>query len=500
VISKLASYLPRLPEKEYGISSLVASVINYGLDAWWQKTDERNRIDPMPWCPADPHAHVCETWLGCALYRCVSLNRTYPTWARALNAYAFWCLFEGQTAEYEIIPYLDVYEFRDMIKGSHQYRIQSEIIPIELGKQIRLPVFGNFFVQSRGTNICMFITLDLCYDSSRCTITVMTAPEHAIEAEQFLRAMDASIEANDIYYRKCLSYDRGKLDFAAVTPTLWDDIVMKPDLKVRIQQNTIGILDNTEVLSGLGMCPNRNLLMISPPGMAKTMTFRAVSCDVEGRITRIWCTGKSIGHAEHVTQLFAAARAMAPCIVFIEDMDLFGGERTASRESRVLNEFLACLDGAQENAGVVIMASTNDVVSMDEALVNRPGRFEIKIEVPLPDEADRFAMLNKFLTTYHAKHDVTVSKDTIKNVIEMTDGLTGDYVRSLAKSVVIRAVARGAPVVNETVVFSADDVIDAAQQVMQNYMIGKRAKRHHIFEAEGSHCGSFKKDPKIVKS
>jgi AAA+ superfamily predicted ATPase len=484
--NRIASYLAALQESEYGISSTVSGVINYLLDSYYAKLDQRTKPPkPVKWYPDDPHAHVREVWLQTDLYKCVSLNRSYPTWARSLNAYAFWCLFDGPTSSYEIIPFLDVYEFRDMLKGHHGYRIQSEMITIAFNNQVRLPIFGNFFVQHRGSGIHLFVSLDLCYELSSCNVTVMVAPNHAAEAEQFLAAMDASIIANDIYYRRCLSYECNKLDFCVVTPTTWTSIIMKPQVKDNIRQNTVSVLEHTELLNSLGMCPNRNLMLISPPGMAKTTIFRAVSCDVEGTITRIWCTGKSIEYPEHVTQLFAAARALAPCIVFIEDMDLFGRDRSLSSSinPRVLNEFLAMLDGAQENAGVVVMASTNDVVSMDEALINRPGRFDVKIEIPFPDADDRLNMLNKFLTDFHACHDSTVTKDVIQTVINMTDGLTGDYMKSLVKTVVIRAVSDNKSD-GKSVIFGAEHIINAAEQVIKNYQIGKRAKRHHVFEGE----------------
>jgi AAA+ superfamily predicted ATPase len=403
-----------------------------------------------------------------------------------LDAYAFWCLFEGPTSSYNIVPFIDTYEFRDLIKGSYQYRIQSEMISIALGKQVRLPIFGNFFVECKGTGTRLFVSLDLAYESSACCITVLVAPQHAAQAEQFLCDMDASIQANDIYYKKCLSYECGKIDFYAVSPTSWSSIIMKEDLKENIRQNTVGVLENMEILTGIGMCPNRNLMLISPPGMAKTMTFRAISCEIEGQMTRIWCTGKSIEYPEHVTKLFEAARALAPCVIFLEDLDLTGGERSSSRgDPRVLNELLQCLDGAQENAGVVVIASTNDASALDEAILNRPGRFDVKIEVPLPDAADRREMLNKFFLGYHATFDPSVTMDTIKTILDMTEGLTGDYMKNLAKTTVVRAVANGS-CDGKNVIINSDHITGAADQAMKNFAIGKRAKRHHHYEDEVS--------------
>jgi SpoVK/Ycf46/Vps4 family AAA+-type ATPase len=169
-------------------------------------------------------------------------------------------------------------------------------------------------------------------------------------------------------------------------------------------------------------------------------------------------------------------------------MDLFGRDRTSGMygaDNHVLNEFLACLDGAQENAGVVVMASTNDIASMDEALVNRPGRFDIKFEIPLPDAQDRSDMLKCFLSEYHATPDQTVTNDTWHTVIKLTEGLTGAYIRLLAKTTVIHAVSDGkcAPGASACT-FSTDNLNAAAEQCMANFAIGKKAKKHHQIESD----------------
>lgn len=485
-VRRTANYLSRILNAPYGVSDAVSGAVNYFLDSYWSKLDQRllaARQEEV-WTPSDPDSHIKELWLGCEIHKAVNLNRSYPSFARNLNAWAFTRLFRnyaGPGATYEVVPFLDQYDFKEMLKGRTAYKIQYEMLSIDLGKAFTLPVYGTFFVRNEVDDTHLVVRLDLCYDSNRCEISVMSHPTHQEAAEKFLGDLEASIAANDIYFKKCLSFDHGRLEFAGVTPTVWDDIVLKDQVKCAIRDNTVEVLRHMDELASVGMCPNRNAILISPPGMAKTTLFRAISLETEGQATRIWCTGKSIEYPEHVTSLFQAARTLAPCIVFIEDMDLFGGNRSglSGSESRVLNEFLSCLDGAQENAGVVVMASTNDIASMDEALVNRPGRFDVKIEIPYPDAADRGLMLHSFLKKLHAEPDATVTKDTVRTVIDLCDGLTGAYVKELAKSAVIRAVAEGR-LKDGVVTFCADDLTAAAEQVMKNFAIGQRAKKHHV--------------------
>lgn len=480
---RVASYLSGLRSEEYGIAPAISGVVNFLLDSFFAKSDERllrmrGEEDPSP---SDPDSHIKEMWLGCEIHMAISLNQGYPAFAKNLHAWAFTRMFRqcgDQGCGYDVIPFLDQYQWKDLLKGRSSYRIQQEQLSIGLGQVASLPVYGTFFIE-RLDGVRLVVMVDFGFNMPGCSLTVLSHPEHQEAAEQFLRDFSASIVANDIYFRKCLTFVRGHLDFSGVTTTAWSDIILKKSVQDEIRDNTVGVLDSMEQLASLGMCPYRSVILISPPGMAKTTVFRAVSGETDGKATRIWCTGKSIEYPEHVTALFQAARTLAPCIIFIEDMDLFGKSRDSLRgaESQVLNEFLACLDGAQENPGIVVMASTNDIASMDEALVNRPGRFDVKIEIPYPDASDRWAMLKSFLQRLHASPDQTVTQESWKTVLDMTDGLTGAYIKELAKSAIIRSVARGGSA-DGSVTFSVDDLTSAAEQVMRNFRIGQKAARH----------------------
>ncbi len=478
-IQKVSAYLSKLVEAEYTITPQISGVINYFVDSWIAKNEEyaTKNARPRPWEPPDPLSHIKELWLGCELHAAVTLNRTYPSFARTLNAYAFSKLFSGPTSTYDVVPFLDGYKWKDLLKNSFYCRIQSEQLHISLTEWVTLPVFGNFFVKHRTNGTHLYVTLDLGYESPGCRISVMCPPGHQKDVEQFFADMDHSIVANDIYYKKCMTFVRGSLDFMEVKPNSWNDIVLKESIKRRIQDNTVAVLENSEVLSSIGMCPNRNTLICSPPGMAKTTIFRAITTDVYGKMSVIWCTGKSIEHSEHITSLFQAARSLAPCIVFAEDLDLNSGDRSGPGDTRILNELLACLDGAQENSGVVIMASTNDIASMDEAAV-RPGRFDTKIEIPLPDESERLAIIGIFLTSYHAKFDKSVTQEVVNNTVNLLDGLSGAHLREFSKTVVLRAVAEGR-CFNGIVTIMTDDLVSASEQTLENFKLIQKNKKHH---------------------
>ncbi len=485
---RISSYLSSLPVAGYGVAQPGANVVNYLLDSYFSKLDERSarsRANERHF-PPDLGAHIRELWLGSEIHLCASLSQSYPAYAKNLNAWAFSRLFTnfaGPNAQYDIVPFLDSYEFKEHIKSSTEFRTQSEQLNVSLEQSVTLPVYGTFFIINRVSGAKLVVQFDFCFYSSGCSVSILAAPQDMPEAESFFAELVGSMRANDIYFKQCLMFDKGRLDFFGITATTWDNVIIKDVIRAEIQDNTVGVLKNMEALASVGMCPNRNMLLISPPGMAKTTMFRATSNGVNDMATRVWCTGKSILYPDHVTALFSAARTLAPCIIFIEDMDLFGGERTmVGRDSAVLNEFLAQLDGAQSNSGIVVMASTNDVNSMDEALTNRPGRFSVKVEIPLPDAEDRTKMLHAFLRSFNAIPDQSVTREIISTVIDLCDGFTGDYIKKLAESAVLRAAASGR-IQDGKATFSSDDLVAAGERELRNYQIGQRAKKHHTMDA-----------------
>jgi len=480
IIHRTAAYLKGLSPEQYGIPIQISGAINYFIDSFFSKEEQLRKLGDI--LPKNPSADIQEKWLGCEYHTAININRSYPSFARNLNAWAFSKLFTqygGPEAQYEIHPFLQTYKHRDYLLDDYKIKIEYEQVSIDLGMEVTLPIHGTFFIKSKSENIPLVVFFDFCFYERICTISIRSNPKYQTIAEKFIQDLEASIRLNDIYYKKCLMFDKGRLDFIKITSTNWNDVILKDNIKNIIRDNSVGILKNIEALASIGMCPNRNVILISPPGMAKTTMFRAISNELSNEVTRVWCTGKSIGCPEDVTSLFEAARTLAPTIVFIEDMDLFGQDRSGlGGFSQVLNEFLTQLDGTQLNAGVVILASTNNVASMDEALINRPGRFNLKVEIPYPDVEDRAKMIQSFFKAVNAFPDSSITKDTWNNMIEITEGFTGDYIKELVKCTVIHAVANGRVTKNRAT-FDSDDLMSASEQVMRNYNIGKKVKKHH---------------------
>lgn len=486
--SRVASYLTGLQVSDYKVTETVSGAVNYLLDSYFHKVDERYLLsqEGRTFIPRDLGSHIRESWLNAEIHKLFTLNTEFPRFLKAQTAWAFTRLFTNYVGDgglYDIVPYLDSYAFKEELKGDFRYRDQSAMLEIAQGEQYSLPVLGTQFITrvSDGKHLVLYI--DFGFENMSCSVTVQSSPEDKGVAEQFIADLNYSMMINDIYRNKCLTYERGILGFQKIRITTWDDVVISPDLRDRIRNNSVGILENIEALNKIGFHANRNTLLISPPGMAKTTMFRAISNELSGKATCIWCTGKSIEYADHVSTLFDAARNLAPCVIFIEDMDLFGTERSKRGDNHVLNEFLAQLDGVGSNSGIVVLASTNDARSLDDALVSRPGRFNDKIIIPLPDSNERNLMLSKFFKSYNARRGPTMTQETWKTIVELTEGFTGDYIREVVNTAVLYATNAGR-CVGSTVIVEGDDLVKSGTRTLENFQLGNRAKHIVSIDAE----------------
>ncbi len=155
--------------------------------------------------------------------------------------------------------------------------------------------------------------------------------------------------------------------------------------------------------------------MVGPPGTGKTLMARAVAG--EAGVPFLALTGSSFVElfvgvgASRVRDLFADARKRAPSIIFIDEIDAIGQRRGGSafgsndEREQTLNQLLAEMDGFDPTTGVVVMAATNRPEVLDPALL-RPGRFDREVEIPLPNQAERAAILAVHVQGKHLAPDV----------------------------------------------------------------------------------------------
>lgn len=463
-LKRVARVTRSLSKSEYGVSDHIANAVNYLLDSYFEKSIELGQTP-------NPDDKLLSSFVGVGEKDCFVYSGSLPRIQGDRVACALDHLIQSGT-------WTVCNDSFDLTNTRFQRFLNGDF-SVSAGVSSTLPKLGTYLLKRDGS-APLVVNFDIACENWDCVFTLLCHKDHAKLANMFMDELKLSMAANDIYFQQCLSFEGGSLKFHSVTPTNWDQVILPDSIKSKILSNSVDVLKNADDLVDIGLCPSRNTLLISPPGMAKSTLFRAISCQLEGFATRIWCTGKSITSPYDVTCLFQTARELGPCVIFIEDMDLFGGDRDESVDSVVLNEFLSCLDGQVENSGVVILASTNDFRSMDEALINRPGRFDVKIEIPLPTKEERHQLMQTFLNRYKTVADASVTPDIWSNMLDMTDGMTGAYIHELVKSIVMSCLSDPSRQSRrEFCVFNSGHLSHCVDQVLENWKLGKLAKQHH---------------------
>ena len=250
----------------------------------------------------------------------------------------------------------------------------------------------------------------------------------------------------------------------------------------------VDFLHNPAKYAEIGAKLPKGALLVGPPGTGKTLLARAVAG--EAHVPFFSISGSEFVEmfvgmgAAKVRDLFKQANEKAPCIVFIDEIDTIGKKRDSGayggndEREQTLNQLLAEMDGFDATKGVVILAATNRPESLDPALL-RPGRFDRRIPVELPDLAGREAILK-----VHAK-DVRISDDVDFNAIaRATAGASGAELANIINEAAIRAVKMGRQIVaQEDLEESVETVIAGAQR--KNAVLSDKDKRTVAYHETG---------------
>ena len=205
-------------------------------------------------------------------------------------------------------------------------------------------------------------------------------------------------------------------------------------------QELVEFLRDPAKFSTLGGKLPKGVLLIGPPGTGKTLLARAVAG--EAGVPFFFMSGSEFDEifvgvgAKRIRELFNAARAKAPAIIFIDELDAVGGkrrERDQAYARQTLNQLLTEMDGFSQETGIIVMGATNFPEALDQALM-RPGRFDRHINVPLPDVRGRVAILKYHMKKIKAEPDVDATL-----IARATPGFSGADLENLINQAAVRA-------------------------------------------------------------
>ena len=284
-----------------------------------------------------------------------------------------------------------------------------------------------------------------------------------------------------------MSFGLGKSNAKVYVPSTdgirFDDVAGEDEAKESLAE-IVDYLHNPKKYSDVGASMPKGVLLVGPPGTGKTMLAKAVAG--EANVPFFSMSGSEFVEmfvgmgASKVRDLFRQAKEKAPCIVFIDEIDAIGKKRDGQiggndEREQTLNQLLTEMDGFEGNNGVIILAATNRPESLDPALT-RPGRFDRRVPVELPDLAGREAILK-----VHAKKIKTADDVNFHTVARMAAGSSGAELANVINEAALRAVRNGRSVVCEADLEESIEVVIAGYQKKNRIMSDteKRTVAYH---------------------
>jgi transitional endoplasmic reticulum ATPase len=227
--------------------------------------------------------------------------------------------------------------------------------------------------------------------------------------------------------------------------TRWDDIGGLESVKKELREAVELPLKSPELFERMGIRPLKGILLYGPPGTGKTLLAKAVAHATEANFISI--KGSNLMHhhvgesAKLTREIFKKARMAAPCILFIDEIDSIARSRAHSNPSviheDIINGVLVEMDGLQSLKNVIVIAATNRPDILDSALL-RAGRFDRIIEIGLPDEAARLAILRIHTAKMPMDSDVSLPE-----IARLAEGYTGADMENVVREAGMSAIREG---------------------------------------------------------
>ena len=306
--------------------------------------------------------------------------------------------------------------------------------------------------------------------------------------------------------KNSMAFGFGKSNAKVYVPSTqgihFSDVAGEDEAKESLSE-IVDYLHNPKKYSDVGASMPKGVLPVGPPGTGKTMLAKAVAG--EANVPFFSMSGSEFVEmfvgmgASKVRDLFSQAKEKAPCIVFIDEIDAIGKKRDGQFSSndereQTLNQLLTEMDGFQENIGVIILAATNRPETLDPALT-RPGRFDRRVPVELPDLAGREAILK-----VHAKKIKTADDVNFHTIARMASGASGAELANIINEAALRAVRNDRTVVNESDLEESIETVIAGYQ-KKNAVLSDSEKKvvayheigHALVAAMQSHSAPVQK-------
>ncbi|NUS25919.1 MAG: 26S protease regulatory subunit [Streptomyces sp.] len=296
------------------------------------------------------------------------------------------------------------------------------------------------------------------YGRNKVEVEVLAADKEF--ADRLLAEVDVLVRAHNVFRGQVLSFEGsefghglGPFRFHRRPGLTRDDIVLPAGLLERVERQVVGVARRREQLLAAGQHLRRGLLLYGPPGTGKTHTIRYLLSHLP-QFTVVILSGESISAIGPACSL---ARMLQPALVVLEDCDLIAEARDyGGGEQPLLFQVLNEMDGLGDDADVAFLLTTNRADLLEPALVQRPGRVDLAVEIPLPDAEGRAALLALYGGGLGLGGEIT------DEVVARTEGTTASFTKELVRRSVLIAAER------ESARTEAGDVREALDELLSD--------------------------------
>jgi ATPase family associated with various cellular activities (AAA) len=319
--------------------------------------------------------------------------------------------------------------------------VQYTDVEVGDGRVIRCISTGVFLARHNGVPVVLVLsTSERPFGSNALRLEGLSPTDGVVSA--VLADLRAAMRAHNVYRGRVISLHGGddeqriRVQFHRLPEIARSAVVLPEGTIDRLERHAIGMAAQAERLRAAGRQLKRGVLLHGPPGTGKTLSVNYLIGAMPDRTT-VLLSGRSLGLIEPAVTI---ARELTPATVVLEDVDLVAAERTmAVGNTGILFELLNQMEGLAEDADLLFVLTTNRADLIEPALAARPGRVDLALEIPLPDEAARGQLVSLYA------EDVPLDAEATQELVARTDGLTGAFIKELMRQAALRAALEDRP-------------------------------------------------------
>ncbi|TKV56155.1 ATP-binding protein [Nakamurella flava] len=377
------------------------------------------------------------------------------------------------------VPYREQPDLMNLLRNEAEGRIEepanADYASLANGPESTEEAVSFGMVATVGpTGAPVVITLRTAYVSHPPPMGIDVLAADRADARAMIELLEETVDAHEAVRGQVVSFSESEtngnelVSFLRRPDVPASDVILPPEVLPAIERHVLGPAQYAARLRAAGIHLKRGLLLHGPPGTGKTHIVRYLM----GRLresTVIVLTGVGLKNIDYTAAL---ARRLAPTLIVVEDVDLIAADRsTTPHGNPLLFSLLDAMDGVAADADVTFVLTTNRADILEEALIQRPGRIDLAVEVPRPDAAGRLALARLYSGTAEVTADLTP-------LVAVTEGATASAIKEVMRRAVLAAFTadpdadEAAPLITDAVLRGVLDEFTRQREALSRAVLG----------------------------